>query len=41
MAVDGGFGLATGEDNLRIYLAKNLQDTGSDPVLSVRLHRPF
>lgn len=41
LAMDGGFGLATGEDHLRIYVAKNLQDTGSDPVLSVRLHRPF
>ena len=41
IGVDGGFGLATGEDNLRVYMAKNLQDSGSDLVLSVRLHRPF
>jgi len=33
--------LATGEDNLRLYLAKDLQDTDSDLVLSMRLHRPF
>lgn len=41
IATDGGFGLATGEDNLRIYVAKDLQNAGSEPVLSVRLHRPF
>ncbi|MEK7330055.1 MAG: BamA/TamA family outer membrane protein, partial [Candidatus Eisenbacteria bacterium] len=41
VAVDGGFGLATGEDNLRVYLAKDLQASDSDLVLSVRLHRPF
>jgi hypothetical protein len=41
VAVDGGFGLATGEDNLRVYLAKDLQDTSSDLILSVRLRRPF
>jgi len=40
-AVDGGFGFAIGEDNLRIYLSKNLQDTASDLTLSARLHRPF
>ena len=40
-AADGGFGFATGEDNLRVYLAKNLQASDSDLILSVRLHRPF
>lgn len=40
-AVDGGFGLATAEDNLRIYFAKNLQDPASDFVISARLQRPF
>ena len=39
--VDGGFGFATGEDNLRVYLSKNLQVTGSDLTLSARLRRPF
>lgn len=39
--VDGGFGIATGEDNLRLYVAKNLHDTDSDLVISLRLHRPF
>jgi hypothetical protein len=41
IAIDGGFGLAAGEDNLRLYLAQDLQNTGADPVLSLRLHRPF
>jgi hypothetical protein len=41
VAVDGGFGLATGEEGLRLYVAKNLQDTKSDLVMSLRLHRPF
>jgi hypothetical protein len=38
---DGGFGLGTAEDNLRVYFAKNLQDPGSDFVISARLQRPF
>jgi len=41
MAVDGGFGLAAAEDNLRVYFAKDLQHTDSDFVISMRLHRPF
>jgi len=41
MAVDGGFGLATAEDNLRIYFAKNLQDPSSDIIVSARFQRPF
>ncbi|TMQ71586.1 MAG: hypothetical protein E6K80_05140 [Candidatus Eisenbacteria bacterium] len=40
-AVDGGFGLSTAEDNLRVYFAKNLQDPSSDFVISARLQRPF
>jgi hypothetical protein len=40
-AVDGGFGLATAEDNLRVYFAKNLRDSDSDFVISARLRRPF
>jgi hypothetical protein len=40
-AADGGFGLSTSEDNLRIYFAKNLQEPASDLVISVRLQRPF
>ncbi len=38
---DGGFGLGTSEDNLRVYFARNLQDPDSDFVISVRLKRPF
>jgi len=40
-AVDGGFGLATAEDNLRVYFARDLQDAGGDIRISVRLQRPF
>jgi len=38
---DAGFGLSTSEETLRIYFAKNLQDSGSDIVVSARLQRPF
>jgi hypothetical protein len=38
---DGGFGLATSEDGLRVYFAKNLRESSSDFVVSVRLQRPF
>jgi hemolysin activation/secretion protein len=41
VAVDGGVGLATAEDNLRVYFARDLQRTDSGFVVSVRLHRPF
>ena len=41
MPVDGGFGLSTAEDNLRIYFAKNLQDPSSDILISARFQRPF
>ena len=40
-AVDAGLGLGSSEDNLRIYLARNLQQPGSGMVVSVRLQRPF
>ena len=39
--VDGGVGIAAAEDKLRIYFAKDLRQTGSDFVISARLHRPF
>ncbi len=41
LAADGGVGLGTAEDNLRIYVAKNLQESDSDVVVSFRLKRPF
>jgi len=41
LQVDGGFGLTTSEDNLRVYVARNLQRPRSSAVFSVRLQRPF
>jgi len=41
LQVDGGFGLATGDQNLRIYAARNLQRPRAGAVFSVRLQRPF
>lgn len=41
LAADGGLGLGTAEDNLRIYVAKNLHEPDSDVVVSIRLQRPF
>jgi hypothetical protein len=41
LGVDGGFGFATADDNLRIYFAKDLQKPDSDFVISLRLQRPF
>lgn len=38
---DGGFGFATAEDDLRIYFAKNLQESDSDFVIGLRLQKPF
>ena len=39
--VDGGLGLTTAEDNMRIYVARNLQRARASAVVSVRLQRPF
>ena len=41
LQVDGGFGLTTSEDNLRVYVARSLQRPRSSAVFSVRLQRPF
>lgn len=41
LAVDGGFGLATADDDLRLYFARDLQRTDGDFVISLRLQRPF
>ena len=38
---DGGVGIATEDDGLRLYLARDLQDADSDLVVSLRLQRPF
>ena len=40
-ALDGGFGLGTDEDDLRIYFARDLRNPDSDFVVSARLQRPF
>jgi hypothetical protein len=40
-AADGGFGVGTSEDNMRVYFARNLQQPRSNFVVSVRLQRPF
>ena len=40
-AVDGGFGITTSEDEMRLTFARNLQDPGSDFVVGFRLNRPF
>jgi hypothetical protein len=41
LQVDGGLGLTTSEDNLRVYVARSLQRPRSSAVFSVRLQRPF
>ena len=40
-AVDGGIGLASADDDVRVYFARNLQRAGADFVVSLRLQRPF
>lgn len=38
---DGGFGVATSEDDIRLYVARDLADPGSPLVWSLRMQRPF
>jgi surface antigen Omp85-like protein len=40
-ATDGGFGVATSEDDLRLYVARDLSDPDSKLTWSLRLQRPF
>lgn len=40
-ATDGGFGIATSEDHLRLYVARDLSDPDSKLTWSLRLQRPF
>jgi len=40
-ASDGGFGLTTSDDNLRVYVARDLSDPDAPFVWSLRLRRPF
>jgi hypothetical protein len=39
--VDGGIGLATSEQDIRVYVARDLQKRHARAVVSVRLQRPF
>lgn len=39
--VDGGLGLTTAEDNMRIYVARDLQRAHASAHVTVRLQRPF
>lgn len=41
VACDGGFGISTGDDDVRLYFARDLQDPDSDFVVTLRLQRPF
>ncbi len=41
LGVDAGVGLATGENDIRITFARNLQEPDADFVVQVRLQRPF
>ena len=38
---DGGLGLSSSEDNVRVYVARDLQAARSAAVISMRLQRPF
>ncbi len=40
-ATDAGLGLATSEDDVRVYVARDLSDSSSEFVWSLRLRRPF
>jgi hypothetical protein len=39
--LDGGVGLTTAEDNMRVYVARNLQQARASAVVGLRLQRPF
>lgn len=41
LEADGGFGLATEDDGLRLYFARDLHDADAEFVVSLRLQRPF
>jgi hypothetical protein len=38
---DGGFGLSTEDEGMRVYFSRNLQDPDSDFKVTMRLQRPF
>jgi hemolysin activation/secretion protein len=39
--IDGGLGLSTSEDNLRVYFARRLDQEHSPALVTLRLQRPF
>lgn len=41
LAADGGFGIATSGEHLRVYFARDLRDPDSDFHVTLRLQRPF
>lgn len=41
LGVDGGVGVALGEDDMRVTFARDLQQSDSEFVVQVRLQRPF
>ncbi len=41
IACDGGFGIGTSDDDLRVYFARDLRDPDSGFVITLRLQRPF
>ena len=41
METDGGLGIATAEDRLRLYVARDLQRARASAVVTLRLQRPF
>lgn len=41
MKTDGGVGLSTAEDNLRVYVARDLQASRAKILVSLRMQRPF
>ncbi len=41
LMTDGGIGFATGEDHLRLYVARDLQQARASAIVTLRLQRPF
>jgi hypothetical protein len=41
LRMDGGLGLATSEDNVRLYVARDLQQAHARAIVTLRLQRPF
>jgi hypothetical protein len=41
LRTDGGLGLATSEDNVRLYIARDLRQARASAIVTLRLQRPF